>query len=197
MIYLDNQTMQIENIFINFLAVDFIEIINLSEIEKFCYDKIFLDQGDPNQSDISVLQFDKFFSSIKLQIIQRLKLLLDKYSFSLSKRLEFDKIWINLNQNNNITSPHIHSGSLFSGILYIKAENSGEIVFMNPIAAHQYVIDPSCVNKFNEFTSYTIKVKPEVGKLIIFPSWLMHYVEPNQNNNDRISVAFNVKLLDV
>ena len=33
-------------------------------------------------------------------------------------------------------------------------------------------------------------VKPEVGTLIMFPSWLSHYTKPNQSNK-RITVSFN------
>jgi uncharacterized protein (TIGR02466 family) len=29
------------------------------------------------------------------------------------------------------------------------------------------------------------------GRLIMFPAWLWHGVEPNQSNNIRISVSFN------
>ena len=34
-------------------------------------------------------------------------------------------------------------------------------------------------------------LKPQVGKMIMFPSWLMHCVDPNQSNDIRISVSFN------
>ena len=43
------------------------------------------------------------------------------------------------------------------------------------------------------FRSDTLKFKPEVGKLLVFPSWLKHGVEPNEKaTTDRISIAFNV-----
>ena len=29
------------------------------------------------------------------------------------------------------------------------------------------------------------------GRIIIFPAWLWHCVEPNQSNDTRISVSFN------
>jgi len=33
--------------------------------------------------------------------------------------------------------------------------------------------------------------KPIAGRLIMFPSWLMHCVDPNESNDIRISVSFN------
>ena len=36
--------------------------------------------------------------------------------------------------------------------------------------------------------------KPEKGKLVLFPSWLEHYVEPNLTNEDRISMSFDTQI---
>jgi len=33
--------------------------------------------------------------------------------------------------------------------------------------------------------------EPKAGRLIMFPSWLMHCVDPNKSNDIRISVSFN------
>ena len=33
--------------------------------------------------------------------------------------------------------------------------------------------------------------KPVTGRCIMFPSWLMHCVDPNESNDIRISVSFN------
>ena len=32
---------------------------------------------------------------------------------------------------------------------------------------------------------------PKAGRLIMFPSWLNHCVDPNESNDIRISVSFN------
>ena len=39
-----------------------------------------------------------------------------------------------------------------------------------------------------------IALQPEIGTAIIFPSELMHSVEVNQSNEDRISIAFNLSV---
>ena len=33
--------------------------------------------------------------------------------------------------------------------------------------------------------------EPKAGRLIMFPSWVMHCVDPNQSDDIRISVSFN------
>ena len=39
-----------------------------------------------------------------------------------------------------------------------------------------------------------IRVRPEVGNLVIFPSYLLHSVYPNESDEDRITVAYNLRL---
>jgi uncharacterized protein (TIGR02466 family) len=188
--------MIIQNIFTNFLAIDTLSIDNLDMIEQFCYEKIKIEPSDPGQSNMSELELDTLFLPIKQQIEYRLEEIKKEFEFKNNLSFKIGRIWINLNQNNNVTRPHLHSNSLLSGVLYIKCKDSGPIVFMHPVMAHQYVISPDTVKKFNMFNSADISVTPEVGKLIIFPSWLVHYVENNLDYSDRISIAFNIKVIE-
>ena len=64
-------------------------------------------------------------------------------------------------------------------------------VFLNPIPTHVYCLDTENIGKLNEFTSGVHFVTPRRNKLVIFPSYLSHYVEPSNSLNDRISIAFN------
>ena len=41
------------------------------------------------------------------------------------------------------------------------------------------------------FRSDILKVKPEVGKLLVFPSWLKHFVYPFKSEGERRSMSFN------
>jgi uncharacterized protein (TIGR02466 family) len=35
-------------------------------------------------------------------------------------------------------------------------------------------------------------VIPKAGRLVMFPSWLLHQVRPYRGNAERISIAFNL-----
>lgn len=188
--------MNIQDIFTNFLAIDTIQINNIDTIKKFCYEKIELEPTDPGQSDLSTLELSTLFFEVTSQIEDRLENIKRNFGFKDNIKFKIGRSWINLNQNNNITRPHLHSNSLLSGVLYIKCKNSGPIVFMHPVMAHQYVINPNMIKEYNKFTSAEMSVIPEIGKLIIFPSWLVHYVENNLDDSDRISIAFNIEILD-
>jgi uncharacterized protein (TIGR02466 family) len=53
---------------------------------------------------------------------------------------------------------------------------------------------PDTVKKFNSVNSGYWYAEPKEGDLIMFPSWLRHYVEPSKSNEDRISIAFNLEI---
>ena len=43
-----------------------------------------------------------------------------------------------------------------------------------------------------ELNTREIMVPVKSGTLVMFPSWLPHFVPPNQGTTDRISISFNV-----
>ena len=48
------------------------------------------------------------------------------------------------------------------------------------------------LNKWNEGN---IGIEPKNGLLVMFPSFLSHYVQPNMSDKERIMVSFNLNLL--
>lgn len=97
--------------------------------------------------------------------------------------------WININKGTDFNREHTHIESTFSGCLYLKAsDTAGAIEFMRPDNMHLY---PKTNNKTGAFFS-SVKYKPVVGRLIIFPSWLAHMALPSESDEERISIAFNI-----
>jgi uncharacterized protein (TIGR02466 family) len=122
-------------------------------------------------------------SQIKFKINQYFK----EWEFFELYNLEIDKIWVNIAKKGSYQEEHNHSISLFSGVLYIEVnKDSGNFQFINPLSAEQ-ILTPNS-NKFkNDYTIY-----PSNGMIIIFPGWLNHRVLPNNSNEDRISISFNI-----
>lgn len=88
---------------------------------------------------------------------------------------------------------HIHSRSIYSGVLYINVdEHSGNINFTR----QQYNTTLSSygfsVNKWNYYNSHNWFIKPTIGKLVLFPSTLIHHMSVNKSNITRYSIAFDV-----
>jgi ectoine hydroxylase-related dioxygenase (phytanoyl-CoA dioxygenase family) len=50
------------------------------------------------------------------------------------------------------------------------------------------------ISIYNDLSSDTVKIKPEEGKLLIFPSYIHHAVEENLSDQDRVVISFNIDI---
>ena len=103
--------------------------------------------------------------------------------------------WIVKHYPNDWAHPHMHNNSLLSGVYYLDtSKDVGDIKFIRGCGEQE--IFPSAItpnySEFNWVNSTETGVKVSNGKLLIFPSNLMHSVEPNLSQSNRYSLAFNV-----
>ena len=100
--------------------------------------------------------------------------------------------WVNINPPGASNKIHFHANCHFSGIYYIslKAPECGSIFFRDPRVASRMLTYP--VSQPTQFTTDEISMKPEEGRMYVFPGWLEHGVQENKSDQDRISIAFNV-----
>ena len=101
-------------------------------------------------------------------------------------------MWANINPPGGMNRAHQHPNSLWSGVYYIKApKNSGHLKIDDPRSSAAMVRprqkDGEKPARLFRETHY----EPIAGRCIMFPSWLMHCVDPNESNDIRISVSFN------
>jgi uncharacterized protein (TIGR02466 family) len=134
------------------------------------------------QSDHINIDFPDLYKSVD----RMLKLVGDQIG---GMELNFCQGWFNVNSGDDYNKLHVHPMSTLSGVLYLKVDDdSGHIVFQNPVSAMEhYPFNPI----ENKIIYSGISCKPEVGKIIIFPSWLAHMVQPSNSNEQRISFSFN------
>ncbi len=187
-------------IFSSFIYVDKLDINNL-DLQSKCYQ---LEKNTPGilasneggwQSPAS--SNDKGFEHLFSEIRQRCNEIHKQLGFKTSLRQEVGNYWININRDKDSNTPHAHPGAFFSGVYYVKASPAaGAITFMHPVPMHPYTI-PYGINQVEtSFNASSHLENPEPGKLVIFPSWLLHFVQPNRSGDDRISIAFNTVLLN-
>ena len=87
---------------------------------------------------------------------------------------------------------HQHPNSLWSGVYYVKApENSGDLKIDDPRASASMIRPKQKEGKLPSRLFRETNYKPIAGRCIMFPSWLVHCVDPNESNDTRISVSFN------
>jgi uncharacterized protein (TIGR02466 family) len=99
--------------------------------------------------------------------------------------------WMNANPAGGYNAPHTHPGAHWSGVYYVaqpdvEEGSSGMIEFLDPRfdLQHWKILDSSAFRPKLVF-------RPAVGELIVFPSYLMHWVHPNQSDEERVTIAFN------
>ncbi|WP_158879768.1 TIGR02466 family protein [Rhodanobacter sp. L36] len=97
--------------------------------------------------------------------------------------------WINMHDRGGFNFLHVHEGCLLCGCFYLKVpKHSGHLVFRDPRAGVVHgAIKGSVPNGYTD-----IHLTPDAGLLVLFPSWMEHYVEPHGNDEPRISISFNV-----
>ena len=101
-------------------------------------------------------------------------------------------MWANINPPGGYNAPHIHANSLFSGVYYIKApENSGQLVCNDPRPGAQLTMPSRIKGQPPKHLWREVHLQPQEGRIIMFPFYLWHCVEPNLSNDIRISVSFN------
>jgi uncharacterized protein (TIGR02466 family) len=113
------------------------------------------------------------------------------------------RMWANVSELGAFNSLHHHPGAYWSGVYYVSdgRSTSGEdvganLVLHSPHGAVSSMYAPDVCIKLPEghrLTS-TLTVRPRPGLGVIFPSWLMHEVEPYRGNGVRISIALNFSL---
>ena len=101
-------------------------------------------------------------------------------------------MWANINPPGGMNRAHQHPNSLWSGVYYIKApKNSGRLKIDDPRSSaamsRQRQKEGKKPTRLFRETHYS----PIAGRCIMFPSWLMHCVDPNESDGIRISVSFN------
>lgn len=100
--------------------------------------------------------------------------------------------WININPQHGFNVPHRHNGFMWSGTYYVTVpvspagSRSGNLEFLSPLTVPgEYgVLGANCYSE-------KITIRPKAGDLILFPSYLTHWVYPNDTDQERISIAFN------
>ena len=102
--------------------------------------------------------------------------------------------WSIINQKFASNAGHIHANSLISSAYYIDVgKNCGKIIFDDPRPGATIKKGPySAVGSWNQGN---VIVEPQTGLLVMFPSYLVHHVQPNMSEKERIILSFNLDVV--
>jgi uncharacterized protein (TIGR02466 family) len=95
--------------------------------------------------------------------------------------------WWNVSRRGGFQHWHTHPLNDISGVWFHQTSGRDGNLLLKPTdsALGHSIFSPGF---------YT--VEPKVGKLVLFPSWLEHAVWLNNTDSERITVSFNMKLIN-
>ena len=136
----------------------------------------------------------------RFPIFKELVDILDKHVAAFAKECHFDlgdkelkleDIWINILPEGGIHTAHIHPHSVISGTTYVSMpEGTSAIKFEDPRLA-MMMAAPGRTKDAPEHLKQFVYVKPAVGDVLLWESWLRHEVPMNMAEDERITVSFN------
>ena len=113
-----------------------------------------------------------------------------------SFRLLIDS-WANINRRGDYNVVHTHPNCMWSGVYYVTPGKpdpdvpyGGLLELLDPREAANYIQVPNTVLDARHF----FENKP--GRMLLWPSWVKHMVHPYVGEGERISIAFNVNVVE-
>ena len=105
-------------------------------------------------------------------------------------QLKIGNFWFNINSKYDYNRTHDHQNSILSAVYYIdaKGDNIGSFVAERDDSAEFFL---GTYKNISPFTSTSFSIIPLTGFAFIMPSWVLHSVEQNFEDRDRISLAVN------
>ena len=107
------------------------------------------------------------------------------------KGLVLEDLWINILPEGGSHASHIHPHSVISGTTYVAMpEDTSALKLEDPRLAMMMAAPPRRKDVGEALKSF-VYLKPAVGEVLLWESWLRHEVPVNLSEEDRISVSFN------
>lgn len=138
---------------------------------------------------------EKSFKEISERIIEAVNTVTKAVAptFRIEDHEIYSNAWININPKGGFNVPHDHPDFWWSGTYYVRIpenppERSGCLELLDPRTNIAAMSLPKAANFKSKH-----QIMPKSGDLVVFPSYLRHWVYPNEQDEERISIAFNIK----
>ena len=112
------------------------------------------------------------------------------------------QMWANVSDKGDANQYHTHPGSFWSAVAYVDDGYErdtdpglgGELQLLDPRMPMVRMAAPDLHLKdaAGRPVPSEISIRPQTGKIVMFPSWLQHAVRPFHGEGTRISIAINL-----
>lgn len=103
---------------------------------------------------------------------------------------EITGLWVNVAAPGGAVRMHNHPNNFLSGVYYVQVQEGADTINFHDPRPQTAVVRPP-VSELTAYNTDQVVVRVEEGTLLVFPSWLVHSVEPNRSDRVRISASFN------
>ncbi|MYF01147.1 MAG: hypothetical protein F4234_13450 [Gammaproteobacteria bacterium] len=140
--------------------------------------------------------------------VKELKQRIETIVFNLTDRIIRDRdrqrqfrllidAWGNINRNGDYNVVHTHPNCMWSGVYYVTRGNpdpsipqNGLLELLDPREAANYLQIRNTILDGREF------IENVPGRMLLWPSWMKHMVHPYTGSGERISIAYNVNVVE-
>ena len=179
--------------------------INSSELEATCYSVANDDGAGQDWCEKNNYSGYTSYASLddlpwRFPIFKDLAKALDLHVADFADELQFDLgdrplvlngLWINVLPEGGVHTGHIHPNSVISGTAYVSMPTGASAIKFEDPRLPMMMAAPPKKNDANIGSQIFSYIKPNVGDVLLWESWLRHEVPMNLAEEDRIIVSFN------
>ena len=184
--------------------------IKLRDLILTCESEGFRKPNSPQRQHHGVFESKFDFLDWKEPIVQEFKQLFLSYLGGFVKivndfddqqlnRLKFDNhCWFHITRDGGYFQPHNHPNASWSAIYCVDPGDeeptndsvAGQVTFTDPRQTNSY-LDPANRRMRRDMSFDAIRIRLKPAQMILFPSYLYHYVEPYIGEKPRITINAN------
>lgn len=179
--------------------------INPSELEATCFSIAHDDEAGQKWCEENDYAGYTSYASLddlpwRFPIFNDLVKSLDQHVAAFARELQFDLdgkpltlngLWVNILPEGGIHTGHIHPNSAISGTTYVSMPKGASAIKFEDPRLPMMMAAPPKKNNANIGSRTFNYIKPSVGDVLLWESWLRHEVPMNLAEEERISVSFN------
>lgn len=94
------------------------------------------------------------------------------------------RCWLSFENHGDMTTPHVHYESVVSSVFYLHIPEG---------AGNLFLYDPRGGDKYWSHSPWKL-IEAEAGKLVLFPSYVLHSTKANMSHNTRYAFAADFKI---